>query len=148
MSDSTVNVADILEYAVKIEHESMLFYTRAADIVTDEAVRKLVSELRADEVQHQAYLEQLLKSTAGSNKQVKFDEQLLREIVANPAIPSGAGAKDVLLIALDREKNTRNLYNTIATMSNLDNDVIELFEMLYEQESNHVLKIEYRLERL
>ncbi|MCK5738973.1 ferritin family protein [bacterium] len=148
MSDSTVNVADILKYAVKIEHESMLFYTQAADIVTDEAVQKLVSALRSDEVQHQAYLEQLLKVTADSNKPVEFDEQLLRKIVTNPAIPPGAGAKDVLLIALDREKNTRNLYNTIATMSNLDNDVVELFEMLYDQESNHVLKIEYRLERL
>ena len=143
-----VNITEILEYAVKIEHESMLFYTKSADIVTEEAVRKLVSELRADEVQHQAYLEQLLKSAAGTDKQVDFDEAMLRKIVANPTIPAGASAKDVLLIALEREKNTRNLYNTIATMSNLDNNVVELFEMLHEQESNHVLKIEYRLERL
>ena len=145
---NTVNIAEILEYAVKIEHESMLFYTRSAEIVTDEAVGKLISELRADEVQHQAYLEQLLKSTAGTDKQVEFDEQLMRKIVDNPVIPAGASAKDVLLVALDREKNTRNLYDTIATMSNLDNNVVELFEMLHEQESNHVLKIEYRLERL
>ena len=147
MSQGIMKISDILEYSIKIEHESMLFYKNAAPLSPDEGVKSLLSELEAEEVKHESRLADILESTTDSDAQ-GFSRESLDKLIQNREIPPAAGAREVLQIALEREEHTRDFYRQVSTMTNLSADVIDLFIMLFKQESGHVTRIRRKLENL
>jgi rubrerythrin len=147
MSSGEMKISDILKYSIKIEHESMLFYKGAAGLVTEEGVKALLAELEAEEVKHETRLVGILDSTTDSDAE-GFDHTSLDKLIQNREIPSGAGALAILAVALEREEHTRDFYRQVSTMTNLAANVIDLFVMLFKQESGHVTRIKNKIEKL
>jgi len=146
------SVKEIIEYAIDIEKESFAFYTQAAKQVADKDVNELVKMLAEEEVEHQNRLRRLIdeKTVSVSELQKKYelDTTLMDKIVNTPAIDADATALDVLKIALEREKNTQQTYKMLMTLSNIDENVVEIFKELRQQEQGHANKIQFRIDHL
>lgn len=147
MTTNVMKIEDILKYAIKIENESMKFYRDAVGIVKDESVKTLVTELEMEELKHEARLADMLDSVTGLTTD-SFDKDSMEQLINNREIPSDASEVDVLSIALEREKNTRDFYRRVSTLTNLDANLVDLFEKLFEQESGHVTRIYKKLEKM
>jgi rubrerythrin len=146
------SVKEIIEYAIKIEKESFAFYTKASEIVTDVDVKELVTNLAGEEVDHQNRLRNLINeenvSVDSLNAKHEIDTTLMERIVNTGEITDTASAMDVLEIALEREENTEKTYAMLATLSNLDDDVVKIFDELRLQEKGHVNKIQFRIDHI
>lgn len=147
MTTGVMKIEDILKYAIKIENESMKFYRDAVGIVKDDSVKTLVTELEMEELKHEARLADMLDSVDGLTSE-GFEKDSMEELINNREIPSDASEVDVLSIALEREKNTRDFYRRVSTLTNLDANLVDLFEKLFEQESGHVTRIYKKLEKM
>ena len=147
MSEENLTMADILKYAVRIENESKLFYEDTTKRIVDKDVKALVTELRDEEVKHESRL--LNISIEKEEIEVlDFNSDEIKTLITNSKINENATPKEVLEVALNREKNTRDFYQQISTLTNIDADVIDIFQMLFEQESGHATRIEKMLEKI
>lgn len=146
------SVKEIIEYAIKIEKESFAFYTQASKQVEDKDVNALVKMLAEEEVEHQNRLRGLIdeKKVSAEELQKKYelDTTLMDKIVNTSAIDADASALDVLKTALEREKNTEQTYKMLMTLSNIDENVVKIFEELRLQEQGHANKIQFRIDHL
>lgn len=62
MSDSRAQIEDILRKAYQIEVDGYTFYSMTADQAKKPAVEELFAKLAQDEVQHQAYLRNVMQA--------------------------------------------------------------------------------------
>lgn len=147
MSSGEMKISDILKYSIKIEHESMLFYKNATGLVSEEGVKSLLVELEAEEVKHETRLAGILDE-ADDGDASGFERESLEKLIVNREIPFGADALAVLTIALEREEHTRDFYRQVSTMTNLAANVVDLFTMLFKQESGHVTRIRNKIGKL
>lgn len=147
MGSGEMKITEILEYSIKIEHESRLFYKKAAETITDESVRPLLQELEEEEIKHESRLADILDSVPEGNA-AGFSRETMEGLIQNRIIAPDATAREILETALEREKHTRDFYGRVATLTNLTADVVDLFDMLFEQESGHVTRISKKIERL
>ena len=146
------NLKEIIEYAIQIEKESFEFYTRASNDSKAEEVKDLLVQLAGEEVGHQNRLKSLIddgKVTPETLlKEMEIDTTVMERIVETSVIQKGAVAIDVLKVALEREKNTEQTYAMLMTLTQISDDVVEVFEDLRFQEQGHVNKIEARINKI
>ena len=142
-----VKISDILKYSIKIEHESMLFYKNAAPGAEGEDVKSLLNELADEEVKHEARLSRLLDQIE-DGAAAGFDHSTMKKLIQTSEIPDGADQEAVLKVALEREVHTRDFYGQVSTLTNLDANIVDVFDMLYKQESGHVLRISGLLKKI
>ena len=145
--NTDMTMVDVLKYAIKLEHESRSFYDAAARQFEEGEVRELVETLRDEEIKHENRLTGIL-SDNDKDAQVVLEESMVKRLIHNQEIELGSSMKEVLGVALEREKLTRDFYRQISTMSHISADVISAFDMLFEQESGHVTKISHMLDRM
>ena len=143
------NVKEIIEYAIQIENESFVFYTNVAKLIEDADIKALLVKLSSEEVDHQNRLKDLIDETKISPefllKEMEIDTSIMDRIVTTSAIPSDSSALDVLNVALEREKNTEQTYAMLMSLTQISDDVVEVFEDLRLQEQGHVNKIQARI---
>lgn len=146
------SVKEIIEYAIRIEKESFAFYTQAAEQVRDRGVRELTQQLAKEEVDHQNRLKALIDeekvSPYGLKKTLEIDTTLMDRIVSTSGISEDAGAREVLQTALERENNTERTYAMLMTLSNIGEDLVDVFRDLRKQEQGHAEKIKGRMKKL
>ena len=146
------NVKEIIEYAIQIEKESFVFYTNTAKLIEDADVKVLLEKLSGEEVDHQNRLKGLIDETKISPefllKEMEIDTTIMERIVETSIIPGDASTLDVLNVALEREKNTEQTYAMLMTLTQISEDVVEVFEDLRLQEQGHVNKIQARINRI
>ncbi|MEA3392634.1 MAG: ferritin family protein [Candidatus Marinimicrobia bacterium] len=146
------NVKEIIEYAIHIENESFVFYTNAAKLIEDTDIKALLVKLAGEEVDHQNRLRGLIDETKISPefllKEMEIDTTIMDRIVETSMIHGDASALDVLNVALEREKNTEQTYAMLMTLTQISEDVVEVFEDLRIQEQGHVNKIQARINRI
>lgn len=147
MSEGEMRISDILKHSIKIEHESMLFYQDAQPKAADQQVKDLLSDLAAEEVKHEKRLTDILEGTEDGSVGT-FDRSSLDKLIQTAEIPSGASQKEVLEVALEREQHTRDFYRQVSTLTNLDAEIVDLFDMLFKQESGHVSRVKGMLSRV
>lgn len=142
---------EVIEFAVSVEQESHAFYTDATDRIDDPSTRRLAEELAAAEVDHLNRLRSLLKLASVTadelGRRVSVDTAGYRKIIKSERIAAGESAERILKRALAREKTTAATYRTLAAMTDLGPDVVELFTYLTRQEEGHVTSIKNRLGR-
>ncbi len=62
--------------------------------------------------------------------------------------PQNPTAKDILEVALDREKNTAGTYRMFLSFSDLPDNIIDVFNYLTAQEEGHVKIIQNKFKAL
>ncbi|MCF7885886.1 MAG: ferritin family protein [Candidatus Marinimicrobia bacterium] len=146
------SVQDIIEYGIQIEKESFAFYTKASEIVKDDEVKELVKLLASEEVDHQNRLKGLIDEQKVSaeelDRELELDETLMDRIIQTEEITAQSTSMDVLNVAFEREKNTMETYTMLSTLSNIEGDILDIFEDLRLQEKGHMNKIQYRIDLL
>lgn len=147
-----LTIKEIIEYAIRIEKESFNFYNNAAKIVEDVKVKDLVSLLANEEINHQNRLEEILSEENGSSDNLyekeEIDVSVMDKIVNNSEINPDSTSLEVLETALGREKNTEQTYAMLSTLSNISQEIIDIFDYLRLQEKGHVNKIQSRINKI
>ncbi|MBN2781388.1 MAG: ferritin family protein [Candidatus Marinimicrobia bacterium] len=148
----TFNVKEIIEYAIKIEKESFEFYTLAAKNVKDKDVRELTGQLAGEEVGHQNRLRRLIDEKTVSPevllRDMEIDTTLMDRMVKTADISPDASPGEVLQVALERENTTEQTYAMLMTLSQITDDIVDIFRDLRLQEQGHANKIRARIAKL
>ncbi len=147
-----LTVKNIIEFAIQIEKESNAFYENAKNFVKEEDPKKLLTQLASEEIDHQNRLLALLNEKslqpAELNKTHKLSRDLLDRIVQTAEIKENSSTLEILKIALERENNTKEYYAMLLTLSNIDENIVDIFSDLQAQEEGHARKIKQRMGKL
>ena len=145
MPEEHMTVEGIIRRAIRFEEDAYSFYTGASEMVKLSHVKDILNELAGEEVKHKEKLEELL---AGDTEQIVAKKQsqkiqdlkLADYLVASP-LDEEATLQDVLLAAMQREKNSYDFYNLMADIA-ASEVAQELFQFLAREELGHKNKVE------
>jgi rubrerythrin len=135
-------IKEIIDFAIKKEEEAYDLYNGFAQRTDNQAVKKLLEELAADELGHKEILQNLsktkeiLKHKTDAVQDLKLSDHLLIE-----SIDENSEIQDVLIFAMKAEKSTYELYLKMAD-SAIDTEITTVFGKLAQIELNHKNKLE------
>jgi rubrerythrin len=140
-----MTVEGIIQRAIQFEQDAYDFYTGASGMVKLPHVKDMLNELAGDEVKHKEKLEGLLAGdteqiVAAQQSQKIQDLKLADYLVAQP-LNEDATIQDVLMTAMQREKNSHEFYNLMASIA-ASEAVKDLFQFLAQEELGHKNKVE------
>jgi rubrerythrin len=141
-----LTVQEIFSYAIKIEQESYLFYKTAAEHMTNQDSVHVLQDLAREEVQHIDVLHKLQalepadKGESKRNAISSATEQM--PIIEYPDIAGTMDPVELFQVALERERQTEQLYGMFEELSKMDERIADTFSTLREQELLHVRRIE------
>jgi rubrerythrin len=145
MPEEHMTVEGIIQRAIRFEENAYDFYTGASEMVKLPHVRDMLNELAGAEVKHKEKLEGLL---AGDTEQIvaakqrrQIQDLKLADYLVAPPLDEGATIQDVLMTAMQREKNSHEFYNLMAGMS-ASESAKEMFQFLAQEELGHKNKVE------
>ncbi len=137
----------VLEDAIVREENSNRFYEAAQKKVEGEDALQLLKKLCAEELRHRLKLEELQKT--GESEEIEISTQAEIELFDEkeqpwPEVNSRSTCRDILILALAKEKQAAAYYRTIAGRTSL-RSVEDLFHMLAGEESEHARWVEQML---
>ncbi|MBB6479387.1 ferritin family protein [Spirochaeta isovalerica] len=138
-------VEEILNYSKKIELESYSFYKESAAVLKEENLHDLAEELAEEEMGHYNRLNQLLEGIKASEEEMNTRVQIAKAhyetLVATRQMPDDPSVADILEIAYQREVDTKAVYTSLSTITNLSDEIIRVFTDLMNQEEGHASRI-------
>lgn len=144
MPEKHMTVEGIIQRAIQVEEDAYRFYTTASEMVEPPHVRDMLKELAGEEVKHKEKLEELL---AGDTEQIiaaqqsqKIQDLKLADYLVAPPLNADATIQDVLIIAMQREKNAHEFYNLMTGLAS--ETTREMFQFLAQEELGHKNKVE------
>jgi rubrerythrin len=144
MPEEYRTVEGIIQRAIQIEEDAYTFYTGASEMVKLPHVQDMLKELAGEEVKHKEKLEELL---AGGTEQIvamgegrKIEDLKLADYLVPQPLDEGATLQEVLILAMQREKNAHDFYNLMAGLAS--EAVKDLFQILAQEELEHKNKVE------
>ena len=145
MPEEHMTVEGIIQRAIRFEENAYDFYTGASEMVKLPHVRDMLNELAGEEVKHKEKLEGLL---AGDTEQIvaakqrrQIQDLKLADYLVAPPLDEDATIQDVLMTAMQREKNSHDFYNLMAGIASSE-AAKELFQFLAQEELGHKNKVE------
>lgn len=139
---------ETLQLAIAKEIEAYNFYLALADRVADPLVREAFEALAQEELEHKARLElEVMKM----GKTIAVEQNPLRPersyIVSNDPAPLDMDYKDMLLLAIEKEKAAFRTYvNLAATVK--DEKSQEILLTIAEEEVKHKLRFQIEYDAL
>jgi rubrerythrin len=142
----------ILEKAIIFEERAYRFYESALSMVEHEQTADLLKRLSAAELEHRLKLEEIQKRgilETGDYEGTDFEKNGDYEMISRewPDIASGSSHKEILNVALAREKTAFRFYRNLKEYSRVK-VAKELFGMLAREESNHISWITREIDRI
>jgi rubrerythrin len=145
MPEEYMTVEGIIQRAIRFEEDACNFYTGASEMVKLPHVKDMLNELAGEEVKHKEKLEDLLAGdteqiVAAKQSQKIQDLKLAEYLVASP-LDENATIQDVLMTAMQREKNSHDFYDLMAGIASSE-AAKGLFQFLAQEELGHKNKVE------
>jgi rubrerythrin len=145
MPEEHITVEGIIQRAIRFEENAYDFYTRVSKLVKLSHVKDMLNELAGEEVKHKQKLEDLLagdiERIVAAGQSQKIQDLKLADYLVAPPLDEDATIQDVLMIAMQREKNAHDFYNLMAGMA-ASEAAKDLFQFLAQQELGHKNKVE------
>lgn len=143
---------EILRQAIRFEEESFALYTNAAEKVTTADTQAMLNDLAAQELGHKKKLQHLQQQGVGEltpvvNGNEARDLKLAEYLQVPSELDEDADLQDVLLVAMEREKNTREFYVKLGALAS-EGPVKALFDLLAAEELKHKNRVESMYEKL
>lgn len=137
----------VLEDAIVREENSYRFYEAAQKKVKPEDALQLLKKLCAAELRHRLKLEELQKT--GELEELEISTQAETELFDEkeqpwPEVNSRSTYRDILTLALAKEKQAAVYYRTISGRSSM-RSVADVFQLLAGEESEHARWVEQML---
>lgn len=133
---------EILEFAISKEMESHHFYLALSRHVDTVKMREVFEELAQEELEHKAMLElEIIKTgraVAARHEPAGPDSDY---IVSNSQLPLDIDYRDMLLLAMEKEKASFRTYVDLVATAR-DEPTRELLLALAEEEVRHKLRFE------
>lgn len=132
---------DIIDFAIKKEEEAFEAYGKMMEIARTPGLKKLFSELQADEKGHKMLLQNITKEKIESLKiQEVTDLKISDYLVEEPASPE-MNFQDLLILAAKKEQKAVDLYTRLEKKAKKE-EIKKLFYFLIQQEKSHKLRLE------
>jgi len=143
---------EILRQAIRFEEESYALYSNAIQISTTADARAMLEDLAAQELGHKKKLQRLqergVADLAPVVRTTEAQDLKLAEYLQVPSeLAQDADLQDVLLVAMQREKSTREFYLKLGQLTE-EGPAKNLFDLLAEEELKHKNRVESLYERL
>jgi rubrerythrin len=143
---------EILRQAIRFEEESYALYTNAGKAAQMADAVTMLQTLAEQELAHKRKLQRLqeegVADLAPTIKTSEAQDIRLAEYLQIPsALDEEADLQDVLLVAMQREKSTREFYVGLAELTD-DGPAKALFDLLAEEELQHKNWVESLYEKL
>jgi rubrerythrin len=141
----TLTVQEIVEYAIRIEEESFRFYRSAGTILVDEHALEVVHMLADEEMKHVNWLRDLVQkpevSSSEMDEVIIIGNESLESMIHTNQVNAAVSKHEILNRALEREKKTRDLYDSMYEMATMSVPVRDMFRILRDQEQEHVGRV-------
>ncbi len=141
-----LTVEDVLAFAMRIEEESFRFYRTARDVFGVDDSSRIMDQLAQEEMNHINWLRELLEKPVAKSVDLEdtigFDTDPFKGMIIEEKIHNKLTTRDILNIALEREKKTMHLYDTMHKMSSMNETVRDTFRILRDQEQSHVHRVQ------
>jgi rubrerythrin len=147
MTDAKDEIHEILRKAYQIEVDGYTFYSMAADRASKPAVQELFDKLAHDEVQHKAYLKDIMTSYDEQGVEafnVRLRDPDLKAFTATiftDQFKQQAQGADfelgVLSIGMTLESNAISYFSTAASNAS-EQEVEEFYQFLADWEQQHL----------
>ena len=134
-----LDVVKAVEAGIAIEKRGEEYYFSSAKRVSNEEIRRFLEFLGKQETEHYEILNRLKQSLQESGNWIETDEKLEHPEIfqkGNPDIKEGSEDLEILMHALEVEKQTRDYYQKFA--ENIDDQTGKhFFEKLADFEQGH-----------
>lgn len=135
-------IADALRLAIIREGHACEFYKQLALVVVNEELHNLVLSLAQEELEHRRKLEfELMKQgvvSRGVRAEVRFS---VGKYLEEPGSPEGLDYKEVMLLAIEKERTSFRLYALLAGAVE-DEEMQEGLLAMAEEEAKHMMRFE------
>ncbi len=134
----------ILEKAIRNEEEAFRFYMDIYNTVEDKVAKNTLVFLADEERKHRGYLIQYRDGVYPENAMTVSEETTakIKEFSGKHDIKKTSQAKDIFLVAADRELSAYNFYKKLADI-HPSGEVRELLLRMAQEELKHKEKMEY-----
>lgn len=135
------SIEEVLDYAIGQEQLAYEFYMGLAKTARDLGLVRALEEFAQEELGHKAKLESVKKGGATLPSKEKIRTLGLAEFVANIEPSAQMEYKDILLLAMQKEKYAYTLYTRLGDGCH-DAAMRKLFHGLAQEEARHKLRFE------
>lgn len=132
---------NIIGFAVEREVEAYEFYKDAENKVKSESLRELFKELAEEELEHQNFLKDFLKSDTEKIKLDEFSDFKISETLDKPVLSVEMDFSDAIALAIKNEEEAMIMYEKLASVC-LDEKEKNLFLGLMNMEQMHKARLE------
>jgi len=136
-----LQIEDVLEYAISLEQRSVILYTDLAAAAKNDALRKVFLGFAEEEMGHRKKLEDVLEGAATIGSGALVNDMQIAEHVETIAIGESTAYQDILLFAMQQEKQAFRLYTDLSERIDVP-ELKALFEALAQEEAKHKLRFE------
>ncbi|MBN1362271.1 MAG: ferritin family protein [Sedimentisphaerales bacterium] len=134
------SVDDVLDFAIAKEGEAHDFYVRLAGLVSKADLRQVIERFAVDELQHSLRL-QAIKAGEATFIQGEIGSLGVAETTGEIEPHPEMTYKDLLLIAMTKEKAAFRTYTNLASIAK-DPEVQRTLLGLAQEEAQHKLRLE------
>lgn len=133
-------VDKILDFAIEREIDAQSFYMRLSKMVKDPKLAKTLTDLAAEELDHETKLQAVrLGKAALSNEDV--GNLNITDYTKDVAPSPDMSFTDLLIIGMKKEETSRRLYTHLASIAK-QRGLRDTFLLLAQQEAEHKLRFE------
>lgn len=135
------NVDEILDFAMDAEQKAVDFYIGLSEKIINEEMKKTFIEFAQEEVQHKARLQKIKDERIFELTEEKIADLKISDYVDSVVIKPEMSYQEALIVAMNREKASFNLYTRLAAKTDVP-ELQKLFKSLAQEESKHKLRFE------
>jgi len=139
-----VGIGEAIRQAIEREEEAHALYSKARGMVTDPVAQGMLDELATQELGHKAKLESLLKGDAerivARGTERKITDLKIADYLAPAKLDEGADLQQVLIVAMQKEKDSNQLYEAMTQIT--EGSTQELFRFLAGEELAHKNRVQ------
>ena len=146
MSENPISFEDVMNYAISREQEAHKFYMDLAQKVKNPYLKKEVENFAAEEKIHKAKLDNI-KAKKIVIEPKKIEKLGIADWTVEVESAEDMDYEDLLILAMKREKEASDFYNTTASMME-DEELEKTFLMLAREEADHKLRFESEYDRV
>jgi rubrerythrin len=136
----------VLDFAIRREEEAAKTYAKLGRVAGDEAARKLLADLRQEEINHKRILKGLTNAKVRASASKDVGDLMISDYLMEEPLTRDMNFQDLLIFAAKKEKKATELYSDLARNS-LPGRQKALFEYLSKQERAHKLRLELEYEK-
>ncbi|MCD6297808.1 MAG: ferritin family protein [Deltaproteobacteria bacterium] len=133
---------EIVKFAIAREIEANQFYLNLADRLENPAVRELLVDFAAEEMEHKARLELEIikkgKTVATEQKQIELD---INNYLVDAQLQQDMDYAEILQLAIRKERASFRLYANLATIVE-EAQARQTLLALAEEEARHMVRFE------